>query len=275
MEKAKREIRYECLRPGQLIEDRKHCPLIFVPVAPLEYHGPHLPLGTDPINATMCAFETCRRMEKGVVLPTIYFGTERERPSWMLKSLGFDANDWIIGMDFPTAPWKSHYYQEQIFALVLSSKIEMLIQHEYKVIIIVNGHGAVNQMETIQRISAHCTHTSNSLVVWGLAFPDDLTIENLAGHADLYETSLILYYQTRYSSDLIVDLKTLPEKNTPLHYKDFSIVDGSGFSKNPSPGKIVKTDPRDANVELGKKIHDDTVKKLIKITEKALKEKEI
>jgi creatinine amidohydrolase len=273
MSNDKREIRFELLRPGQLIEERKRCPLIFIPVAPLEYHGPHLPLGTDPINATFCALETCTRIGKGVVLPAIYFGTERERPPWMVESLGFKSTDWVVGMDFPTALWKSHYYQEHIFALVLASKIEMLINHDYKVIVIVNGHGAVNQLETVDRLSKHYSHASDCLVVWSLSFPDEVTKDSLAGHADLYETSLMMYYQKLYGSDSIVDLTALPEKSVPIHYPDFSIVDGAGFSKNPSPGKIVKTDPRDASEEMGEEIYEDIVKKFIKITQDALKEK--
>lgn len=273
MSNDKRGIRFELLRPGQLIEERKRCPLIFIPVAPLEYHGPHLPLGTDPISATFCALETCRRIGKGVVLPTIYFGTERERPPWMAESLGFKSTDWVVGMDFPTALWKSHYYQEHIFALVLASKIEMLINHDYKIIVIVNGHGAVNQLETVDRLSKYYSHTSDCLVVWSLSFPDEVTKDGLAGHADLYETSLMMYYQKLYGSDSIVDLTTLPEKSVPIRYPDFSIVDGAGFSKNPSHGKIVKTDPRDASEEMGKKIYENIVKEFIKITQDALKEK--
>ena len=44
------ETRYEWLRPGQLVARRNECPLVIVPVAPLEYHGPHMPLGTDPLS---------------------------------------------------------------------------------------------------------------------------------------------------------------------------------------------------------------------------------
>jgi creatinine amidohydrolase len=273
MEKREREIRFEWLRPGQLIEERKKCPLIFVPVGPLEYHGPHLPLGVDAINATFCAHEICIRIGKGVVLPTIYRGTERERPSWMAESLGFKSDDWIIGMDFPTVLWESHYYQEHILGIVLASKIEMLIKHEYKVLVVVNGHGAVNHMETIDRLAKHYSHTTDSLVVWSLAFPDEVTEKNLVGHADLYETSLMKYYQELYGSDTIVELNELPKRSVPIHYQDFSIVDGPGFSENPDPDKIVKTDPRDADKKLGKKIHEDIVKKFIKISEDALKKK--
>lgn len=273
MQNREHEVRFELLRPAQLIEERKRCPLIFVPVAPLEYHGPHLPLGMDPINATLCAFEICRRMGRGVVLPTIYLGTERERPSWMAENLGFKSTDWVVGMDFPSALWESHYYREHIFGLVLASKIEMLINHDYKVIVVVNGHGAVNHMETVDRLTKYYSHTTDSLAVWGLALPDEVTSENLVGHADLYETSLMLYYQKVLGSDSIVDLSTLPERSIPIRYPDFSIVDGPAFSTKPRSDKIVQADPRDASAELGKKIHEEIVRKFMKVTEDALKQK--
>ena len=265
-----RNIRYELLRPAELIRERDRCSLIFVPVAPLEYHGPHLPIGMDPINATLCAYEVCQRLGKGVVFPTVFCGTERERPPWMLESLGFQATDWVIGMDFPTALWKSHYDQEQIFAMVLASKIEMLIAHAYKLIVIVNGHGAVNQMDTIQRLTEYYSHTTESLVVWNIAFPDDITTENLAGHADLYETSLMLYLQNFYGEPPIVDLTALPQRGVPIRYADFSVVDGPGFTKTPDKDRVVKADPRDATSEFGKEIFEKSVEKFVHLTEKAL-----
>jgi creatinine amidohydrolase len=275
MQKREREIKFELLRPSQLIDEQKRCSLVFVPVAGLEYHGPHLPLGVDPLNASFTAYEVCKRMEKGVVLPTLFWSTERERPGWMAENLGFRCTDWIVGMDFPSATWKSHYYQEHIFGLVLASKIEMLTNHDYKVVVIVNGHGAINHIAAIDRISKHYSHTSDSLVVWGLALPRELIDKNLVGHADLYEISLMLYYQTLLGSDSLVDLSALPEKNIPIRYPDYSIVDGYGFSENPDPDKIVKTDPRDASEKFGKEIHDQVVGEFITLTESALKEKGI
>lgn len=267
-----RKINYELLRPAELLRERERCPLIFIPVAPLEYHGPHLPIGMDPINATLCAYEICKRVGKGVVFPTVYCGTERERPSWMLESLGFQATDWVVGMDFPTALWKSHYEQEHIFAMILASHIEMLIAQEYKLIAIVNGHGAVNHMETIERLSQHYSHTTEASVIWNIAFPDQITTENLAGHADFYETSLMLYLQEFYDESPIVDVTALPPKDVPIRYPDFSVVDGPGFTKTPDKDRVVKADPRDATAEFGKEIFEKSVEKFVNITEQALQE---
>ena len=266
-----REVRFELLRPRTLREELVRCPLVFLPVAPIEYHGPHLPVGTDPINATQCALEACRRLGKGVVMPTLFWGTERERPDWMLKSLGFAKGDWVVGMDFPTATWKSHYYQEHLFGLVVASTVEMLISQGYKAIVIVNGHGAWNQLETLDRLAKHYSSTTDAKVVWRLAFALDMSEKNLVGHADLFETSLMLYFEgTVYKGEQLVDLSALPPRSVPIHYTDFSIVDGPGFSEHPNPGRIVQTDPRDATAEKGKKVFEDTVKMYVELAEEIL-----
>jgi creatinine amidohydrolase len=273
MSKVEREIRLEMLRPGELNAEQKRCPLVFLPVAPLEYHGPHLPVGVDPINATQCALETCRRLGKGVVHPTLYWGTERERPDWMLESLGFKKGDWIVGMDFPTATWKSHYQPEHLFGLVVAATLEMLIATGYKVIVIVNGHGASNQLQTLERLASLYSHTSDALVVWKLALPLEVSEKNQAGHADLVETSLLMYYEQQLGGRKLVDLSTLPPRSVPIHYRDFSIVDGPGFSDKPSPDRVTATDPRDATAEKGRQIFEETVGMYLQLAEEALRRK--
>src|SRR5882724_4210528 len=98
MSSESREIRFERLRPAQINAELARCPLVFVPIGPLEYHGPHMPVGTDPLVAARCALEACRQLGKGLVFPTIFWGTERERPPWMLESLGLDPRSWVVGM---------------------------------------------------------------------------------------------------------------------------------------------------------------------------------
>lgn len=271
---SEREVRFEMLRPASLREELARCPLVFLPIAPLEYHGPHLPVGMDPINATQCALEACRRLGKGVVMPTLYMGTERERPEWMLESLGFRKDEWIIGMDFPTAMWKSHYYQEHLFGLMVAGTIEMLISHGYKAIVLVNGHGAWNQVQTLDRLALHYSHTTDAAVVWRLALTLDVSEKNLAGHADLFETSIMMYLEKEvFGGQKVVDLSSLPPRKVPIRYPDFSVVDGPGFSEHPSPGRVVQTDPRDASVDKGKQVFNDTVQAFVDLARKTLQEK--
>ena len=274
--KAKREIRFEYLRPVQLNEEIEKCPLVFLPIGPLEYHGPHLPVGMDPINATQCALETCRRIGKGVVHPTLFWGTERERPEWLLKSLGFRKDQWIVGMDFPTKLWESFYYSEQIFGLVLANTLEMLISHGYKLIVITNGHGAWNHLQTIERLALDFSHNTSALVVWKLATTSDVHEREMMGHADIVETSLMLHYEKETLDGApLVDMETLPKRNKPIHYTDFSIVDGPGFSENPHPERIVEADPRDADAARGKKIFEETVTMYVDLVTDALEKKKL
>jgi creatinine amidohydrolase len=265
-----RGIRYELLRPDQLRAERERCPLVFLPVGPLEYHGPHMPLGTDPINATQVALRVCEKLQKGVVHPTLFMGTERERSAAELESLGFPPDAWIVGMDFPGCLWKSHYYQEQVFGLLLAGTLELLIEQAYRVVIVVNGHGALNHRATIERLAAHYSHLSQAAVRSFLAFPEGSYRENQVGHADRLETSMLLYHEASVGAGRLVDLSTLPERDTPLHYRDFSIVDAEGFTPNPSPGRIVASDPRDAEAGLGQRLVTETVEELAELTREVL-----
>lgn len=270
-----REVRMELLRPGELNAERERCPLVFVPVAPLEYHGPHLPVGTDPINAAQCALAACRRLGRGVVHPPLYWGTERERPDWMLESLGLSPGQWVVGMDFPAAIWRSHYHPEHVFALVVAATVETLIAGAYEVIVLVNGHGAANQVATLERLAAHYSHAGGATVIAPLAFAPDASADAAAGaaagHADLTETSLMLHYQREaYGREDRVDLGQLPGREVPLRYPDFSIVDAPGFSRSPDPERIVRADPRQASAEKGREIFERTVAMLVGLTQEAL-----
>jgi len=272
MADAGREIRYEWLRPDELVAERGRCPLVFLPVAPLEYHGPHLPLGVDAINATRVARAACRSLGKGVVHPTVHAGTDGAREPWMLESLGLPRDSRVVGMDFPTARWKSHYAPEQVFAQVLANEIEGLVAQGYRVVAVVNGHGAASQQETIRRLCAHYTRRPETVVAGELAFPGDLDLANLAGHADRFETSLMLHYQAgdEDARGDAVDLSRLPDRATPIRYPDFSVVDGPGFTRSPPADRVVREDPRDATRELGAKLCGEAVDKILATVRAAL-----
>lgn len=261
------ETRYEWLRPEQLKQRQQQCSLVILPVAPLEYHGPHLPIGVDALNASAVAHQCCKTMNKGVVMPTLYAGTERERDAQCLEALGFSIDDYVVGMDFPSRLWNSHYLPEEMFALLISAELRLLIDQGYKYIFIANGHGAVNQKNVLKRLCIEFTNTTDASVDFCLTLDEKAIESNTAGHADLVETSLMMYY-----NEQSVDIATLPPEQEGLKYKDFSIVDGPGFTEEHSPDYIVrKTDPRNGSKELGQKLFEAAVSQIISRIEKMLK----
>ncbi len=67
--KSKKEVRIQYMLPHQIQEEFNKLPLIFLPLATLEWHGPHLVMGVDPINAEFVALALAKEIG-GVVLPT-------------------------------------------------------------------------------------------------------------------------------------------------------------------------------------------------------------
>ncbi len=250
------ETRYEWLRPGQLNERKAACPLILFPLGPLEYHGPHMPLGTDPLNASLIAHECCRRLKKGVVRPTMFLGTERERDPDMTEYLGFKRDDYIVGMDFPSRQWNSHYLPEEVFALTVAAETRCLIRQGYKYIFIVNGHGAFNHNAVLDRLCIELSHTTPAQVDFAISFPEEAAALGAIGHADHAETSLMMYYKADS-----VDLNALPPADVPLKYTDFSIVNGAGFTSASKPDRLVpqENDPRNASADAGKGHFETTI----------------
>lgn len=269
-QKEVKEVRMQYLLPHQLREELERLPLIFFPLASLEWHGPHLAIGVDPINAEHVAIELAQEIG-GVVLPTLYMGTERERSPEMLSSLGFQEDLYVVGMDFPTAEglYKSFYFPEEVFALTVRSHIELCIEHGYSYIFIVNGHGAVNHNEVLKRLCAEYSHKLPTVKVdFAVTFPKKMIEEGAIAHAGVEETSLMMFYNQNW-----VDLKQLPPKGQKLYYKTYSIVDGGGFVGQPGESYAIPAslDPRDCSSrELGKEIFERTVHEIAQQVRKFL-----
>ena len=67
------EVMFHRLRPAQLQERREACPVVYIPLGTLEWHGLHNPMGADGLQAEEIALR-CARKGGGVVFPTVYYG---------------------------------------------------------------------------------------------------------------------------------------------------------------------------------------------------------
>ena len=135
-----RDRRFEWLRPTELAEEMKQRPLAYLPVGPLEYHGPHLPLGTDTLEAQEVALRAADKTG-GVALPPFFFGTDAVRSPQVLRDLGFSGEDHILGVNFPSNIVDSLYFPEEFVALLVRVLLGALVERGYRLIVIVNGHG--------------------------------------------------------------------------------------------------------------------------------------
>jgi creatinine amidohydrolase len=70
------EVRYHMLRPAQIVARRQVCPVAYVPVGTIEWHGLHNPTGADTLQAEGLAI-MCARQGGGLVFPPLYYGESR------------------------------------------------------------------------------------------------------------------------------------------------------------------------------------------------------
>ncbi len=72
----KPEVRYHMLRPARIVMRRKECPVVYIPLGTLEWHGVHNPVGADTLQAEGIA-ERCAVKGGGLVFPPLYYGENR------------------------------------------------------------------------------------------------------------------------------------------------------------------------------------------------------
>ena len=98
------QVRYELLRPAQAVARRKACPLAYLPVGTIEFHGVHNPLGLDGLQAHgVC--ERAARRGGGVVFPPVWYGENRASH---LAEANPPVRDAIAGvMDLPPTNFSS------------------------------------------------------------------------------------------------------------------------------------------------------------------------
>ncbi len=245
-------VEYELMRPAEIAKERGRHPLVFIPLGPLEWHGPHLPLGTDALHAHAVAVRAARKVG-GVVLPTYFTGTDTVRPSGpgpqSLAALGFTGNERIVGMDFPGNPVRSLYFEEGAFAVTVREILRLLKADGYKLLVIVNGHGAPNQKRALQRLAAEESELPHVQVVYMMPTAPMASESSDSGHAGRIETSIMMALTPES-----VDLTPLPPGEVSLRYRDYGIVDGKAFDGDPTPNFTLRrdADPRGASQELGR-----------------------
>jgi len=228
------------LFPGEVAEARARTGLVLLPLAPIEWHGPHMAMGCDPLLAHAFARKLARELATPY-FPPLFVGTERERRPEVLRSLGFSGAEHVVGMDFPALPVHSAYLPEDVFSLAVRGTVDALFDRMgFRAAVIVNGHGADNQRAVLDRLCAHYNREGPARLMWVYpGFPRSL-IAGSIGHAAAEEASMLAAAWPG-----CVDLDRLPASG-PLRNVDHAVVDGDTFDGSPTPDFTVREaqDPR-------------------------------
>lgn len=178
---------YIFLRPKQLEEAIKECPVAWIPMGALEWHSYHLPLGTDGIKAEALIRKAADKFGGGVLFPCRYWGSN--------STLKFPYTHEI--------PTKGQYD-------FLKSTIIKIYNMGFKVIILLSGHYPNNWVSMLKKSALWFMDKHSDAFIFGA--PEYILLWDqgyFGDHAAMWETNLLLalYPECVNLEELPADLK--------------------------------------------------------------------
>lgn len=248
------KVRYEEMKPGEVVIARTKKPVAYLPIGGIEWHGEHNPLGLDTVKA----HELCIRAAQkggGLVMPPLFWGESRQSgllefnynvDGKVTEKMQLPAENFSKGYMGGVTPEQEHEFYEHL----LTHIYYQLKSLGFRVIFVLCGH---------YPLKAHAERTAqkfmesnqNMRIYAGIeADPVRDIYPNGGDHAGKWETSIM--YTLR------------PE------LVDVSIL---GDDKSIKPIGVYGEDPRcDDLVEFGQKVTQDIIDRMVSITDGMLKE---
>jgi len=298
------QVRFERMVPAEIVARRDACSLAYLPVGALEWHGDHMPFGTDYLAVDWLTEQAARRFG-GVVFPPLYYGDVRYhiqacRVEWrntyvatmqvpieFASAFPLQDADGSPGGECPTQPDDgpapkvplefSLQEQELAFAKLIARAMLQIHLYGFRNIILMPGHGpnparcseaAEIYRENVLRRSAFGgpARTATWFYIGGSR---DMvrTLKKHWIHADRWETSVLMATapDTIHMDLLPKDPKTIP----PAYLGQPYLTETEGY--NPERKEDWPSydawDPRNADEAYGKQQLDEILGELGKFVE--------
>jgi len=163
-----REVRWERMLPHELEAAVRECPVAYVPFGSLEWHGKHLPAGTDSLKVHGLCIRAARKFG-GVVVPVTYWGRVGRWHPWTMPDFG-------------------EALCEELYATILRGVAE----NGFKVAIAITGHNDPRQTDLVKEAAA-TVQRETGMRARGMNEYDLCEDRDVGGdHAAKWETSFIM-----------------------------------------------------------------------------------
>jgi len=191
-------VRYERLRPAQVVEQRNACPVAYLPIGTIEWHGPHNPLGLDTLKIHALLIE-CAKEIGGLVFPPLYYGETREQA--LMEANADDKEQIAEGMGLPASNFAPGYMVEPL-AMQNRAYHSLLIHifHEirslgFKALVIGAGHYPLLDHGRSAAAAFHQEQGWPKMPVWTMSGYELVQgqFEPCGDHAGKWETSLLMH----------------------------------------------------------------------------------
>lgn len=206
-ELAEIPVEYALLTPGDFRTRLAEAPIAYLPLGTLEWHGEHLPLGSDGLQS-FSFMKDLARETGGIVLPMLFLGPDMMKTAGEKDLYGMDY--WLsqeegkMHMGEQQLDGSAYWVPDELFHQIVEHSIKQLSRAGFK-IIVAHGHGpstrhVIQHWEEWEQMYGVQIYTCWS---WNIRGENDVEASEISGreglgimtdHAASNETSLMMYY---------------------------------------------------------------------------------
>ncbi len=183
-------VLYEELCPRDFQKRVKECPVAYLPLGTLEWHGPHLPLGADGIQSQEL-FVRVAQQAGGVVLPKLFLGPDRyyHDPRQELYGMDLCLGETLVPYAMQQHPGSAYWMPDQQYQDMIRRIAANLSRAGFRVLI-AHGHGpSINQFAAMKQ---ELLETYNLICRTAYDFVPDGPLGYQNDHAAANETSITM-----------------------------------------------------------------------------------
>ena len=201
------EVEYTHLTPTDFRERIAEAPIAYLPLGTLEWHGEHLPLGSDGMQSFSFMKDLAREVG-GIVLPMLYLGPDKMKI--IDEKVLYGMDHWLseeegkMQMTAQQLDGSAYWVTDELFHQIVENSINQLARSGFK-IVVAHGHGP-----STRHVIDHWQEWEEKYGVmiytcwtWNIRGENDQEATErsskqglgiMTDHAATNETSLMMYY---------------------------------------------------------------------------------
>lgn len=205
---VKHKVLYAELTPAEFRTRLSEAPIAYLPLGTLEYHGEHMPLGSDGIQP-LEFFKEIAAEAGGIVLPPLFLGPDRVETILGAEYYGKDNGNHKSLEKQQYEPQiltgSAYWISEELFILIMKGILKQLKRQGFK-ILVAHGHGPSTRTVINYTSQWEAEFGIKLFNLWGSENDDWNGF--MSDHGAMLETSVVMKYRPE-----LVHMENLSQKS--------------------------------------------------------------
>ena len=183
------EVLYEKLIPSVLEDRKQKAPIAYLPLGTLEWHGPHLPLGSDYLQSQGFFIKLAEKVG-GVVLPPLFLGPDKMKVVDGFESYGMDIFQKASPQPLQLKG-SAYWVSDKLFSEIINAIFKQISRAGFR-IVVTHGHGPSTDFVINNKTKLEEENGVKIFTVWRLKEERIPESEFQYDHAAKNETSIMM-----------------------------------------------------------------------------------